>query len=290
MIKNQEVYPFKDDFVCFAAILNFWGSHKVLRKNKEPYTAHPMFVDLIILLMSETTTIEIRIKALLHDLFEEDIQRLWEKKINSPDEGFMIPALDEPLEVNLKKAKRAINDTLPPYKAGDAALDLMAPVINKEEFPESIPEDERDEYQHALFIYWLNWRAEKQPCIRTVKLADKIHDLLDFDYILNNPNKSKAEIKKKLETKLAKVFFSVYHLTHNEEKKLHSDVPKHLWDVFIRLFNNRIKIYQKTHQISIEPGSAFSDTYEKYLTYYNDYKPSMHQQCLEYAQKVDLSI
>lgn len=284
--QNEEVFPFKDEFVCFAAILNFWGSHKVVRKNGEPYTAHPMFVDLIILLMSETTTIEIRIKALLHDLFEEDIQRLWEKKINSPDQGFMIPTLEDPLEENLKKAKQAINDTLPTYKPGDAALDLMAPVINIAEIPESIPEDERDEYQHALFIYWLNWRTEKQPCTRAVKLADKIHDLLDLDYIIKNPNKTEAEIKYKLETKLAKVYFSVYHLTHNEEKKLHSDVPEHLWEVFIRLFNNRLT----TYQISFDPESVFYDTYEKYLKYYQDYKPAMHQQCLEYAQKVDLSI
>ena len=98
---GQPIHPYTEKSVQIAAVLNFLGSYQVSRKDGSLYTAHPMFVDLIILLMNSTTSVEVRVKALIHDFIEEDLLRLWEKHSIDPNEGYITPNWELPLEDNL---------------------------------------------------------------------------------------------------------------------------------------------------------------------------------------------
>ena len=282
---GQPDQPYSERPLQIAALLNFMASHEVKRKDGNPYTAHPMFVDLIISWLGDKNNIGTRIRALLHDLVEEDTFRLLVQNNKDPEAGCITPDWEKSIVENMKMARLQLNKLIPEFNPGDAALELMAPIIPDDELPDSISKKDVPAYKQALFIYWLNWRAKNQKDVRIIKLADKIHDSLDLDYISNNEDKTKKEIKHKLETKFAKIFFSVYHLMHDKSGTLQPDVPKHLWNVFSNLINTRLKSFS----IDTTEGSVFYVTFMNYRQFYLNHKGDMEKECIKYAREVGLS-
>jgi len=275
------VVPYTEKPIQIAALINFLASYKVLRKDHSPYTAHPMFVDIIILFLSglppEELTI-VRITALIHDVVEEDTLRLLEKHIQDPNAGCIPSNFDLSTTENMLMAKNILNSIMPELQIGTAALELMQAVIEDED------ESVTDEYKHARFIHWLNWRAQRRSDLRVVKLADKIHDLLDLDYITKNPEKSKKEIDDKLASKLAKVSFSMYSLMKQEDGSLHPDVPPQLWNIFVYILRSRIYSFD----IDLSDEGIFKKTLASYQEPFETHKEKMLAECADYAQKVEL--
>lgn len=264
-----------------AALLNLLASYKVSRKDKKPYTIHPMFVDVIVAVLSNLPPKDLlvaRIFALIHDFIEEDTLRLIIKRITDPNAGCICPDFSLSKVENVRKAKEILNQIMPEYALGDVALEMMQPQLEE-------PDTVTYEYKHARFIHWLNWRAENSRFIRVVKLADKIHDLLDLDYITKNQNKTKEEKADSLANKLAKVYFSMYNLLHSENNTLHGDVPIHLWQVFLYIFKQRLD------EFSIDTTSAdgvFAQTLNTYQSHYSEKRPQMLSECHDYAKMVGL--
>lgn len=276
---GHTVTTYTEKEIQIAALLNFLASYKVLRKDKKPYTVHPMFVDAIVThvckLQPEQLLIA-RIYALIHDFIEEDTLRLIKKHITDPNAGCIPPDFSQSTTENLRSAKEILNTILPELRLGDAALDMMHPQVG---------DTVSYEYNHARFIHWLNWRAETFPYIRVVKIADKIHDLLDLDYITKNPEKTTQERANLLANKLAKIYFSMYNLVYKEDKTLHDDVPTELWQVFLYIFKQRL------NELSIDsasPDGEFLKTFATYQSNYTSKKTQMMLECREYAEKVGL--
>jgi hypothetical protein len=272
--------PYTDHSVQVAALLNFLFSYQVLRKDKSPYTTHPMIVDIIIVLMSkippERLTI-VRITALVHDIVEEDTLRLLTKRITDPNAGCITPNFELPVEENMLQAKNTLNAVMSEAKPGDIALELMQ--------PQKEGETASYEYKHARFIHWLNWRAERRKDLRTVKLADKIHDLLDLDYILKSESKTSEEKNNALAAKYAKISFSMHNLLLDENGSLQPDVPEGMWQTFLYLLQVRIDALY-ANDLSAE--KTFTQTLKTYQTQYVTQKEQMMDECREYAQKVEL--
>ncbi|MCA9369480.1 MAG: hypothetical protein H6773_00985 [Pseudomonadales bacterium] len=273
--------PYENSLVSKAALVNLLGSYMVTRKDGKPYTTHPMVAAMIIDRFSQLPPEKqqtAHILALVHDFIEEDTLRLYLEGNTDPTAGCITPDWNLSLIQNLKRAKEMLNTVFPDIKAGDAALELMEPIIENETVS--------NEYKHARFVYWLQLRAEKDPFIRTVKLADKIHYILDLDYITKDEELTDIEKAEKLTSRLAKTYFSMYTLMHTPDGELHPDTPELMWKTFVCILKDLLA----TFKIERSEDSDFAKTFEKYKAAYLQNHSTFYTECTNYALEVDLTI
>lgn len=278
---GKPLSPYENSLISKAALVNLLGSYMVTRKDGKPYTTHPMVAGIIIDRFSQLPPEEQRaahILALVHDFIEEDTLRLYLKKNTDPSAGCISPDWNLSLIQNLKRAKEMLNTVFADIKAGDAALELMEPIIENERTS--------NEYKHARFVYWLQLRAEKNPFIRTVKLADKIHYILDLDYITKDKKLTDTENAEKLTSRLAKTYFSMYTLMHRPDGELHPDTPEPMWNTFVCILKDLLS----TYAISTSEGSVFAKTFQKYKAAYLQNHSTFYSECTNYALEVGLPV
>lgn len=270
---------FGTDELRLAAALNFLTTFSVKRKNGQPYTPHPMLVGWLLREFAEADDQQIA-AALIHDLFEEDVIRVAAaNKKRKPGEPLQVAFLphDEKkrLVPNLISLREEINGQIPGYFLGDVALELTEPSV--------VVAGENPLFKHARFVYWATWCAQKKPWYINVKIADKLHDVLDLGYLLDNSDLTHPQRQQKLGEKFGKLFFTFEHLTHDRQGDLRQGVSPRLVSLFQQIFWHQIDLH-----LNKEGKQHFWKTFKSLTSELITNSDTYHQQVTAYAIEVGL--
>lgn len=246
-----------DEYVVRAELLNVMSTYGHKRKGGNPYASHSVIVgNSIVRFASGMPTeglIERKKLASLHDVVEEGPHRYVPNGIPAPNTMLDFPLLRSKLDITAA-ARTRIDNLFPGQGLGRGVVELMEPII-----PESVIEmylemgADRYLVEYSHFTRML--QRSESDAVRDVEVADRIDDITDRGYILNNELLTEDEKARKLINKFARCFHTVSAISDNSNPAL------------VNLFNSVYKevLQASSHLLSSNEVDQRVDEFDTFL-------------------------